>query len=169
MDTDTHYGTGDGFRAYWTARGDTVNGVAVDAAVIPALVVASNWIDGAYFGEFGGLKVGQRAQLLEWPRSGVQDTYGYYIDSAVVPREVENATYEAALRQLQTPGVFFKDYTQSKYKAASVTGAVSVQYRDGNAMDFQTQLPIVAAILHPLLTGIGAGGFSRMSGDVSRT
>lgn len=169
MDTDTHYGTGDGFRAYWTARGDAVNGVALDVAVIPALVIASNWIDGAYYGEFGGLKVGQRAQLLEWPRIGVQDSYGYYVDSTAVPREVEYATYEAALRQLATPGVFFKDYTPSKYKDASVTGAVSVRYNSGSAMDFQTQLPSVAAILHPLLNGIGRGGFSRMSGNVART
>jgi hypothetical protein len=167
---DPVYGDADGFKSYWNDRGQQAAIVAFDDSEInPALLIASGYLDAAFLSQFMGLKTGGRNQIREWPRIGVQDIYGYAIPSDVPPREVINATYEATFRQLQTPGVFFKDYTPSKYRSVSVSGAVSVVYAIGSsAYDVQTQMPALAAILLPILTGMGSGAFSPLSGRVSR-
>jgi hypothetical protein len=162
-----YYGTPAAFKTYWADRGNTVATSYDDTTqILPALLVASEWLDAAFLGRFGGLKVDGRSQVREWPRLGVQDIYGYAIDDASIPREVDAATYEAALRQILTPGIFFKDYTPGKYKNVTITGALSVEYATGNAYDFQTQMPQIAAILAPLLTG--NANVSSLSGSVAR-
>lgn len=169
MSDPLFYGDADGFEDYWNSRGRQAAIIAYDPTDIEAaLLVASEAIDASYISQFMGLKHGGRDQVREWPRDGVQDIYGYAIPNTVPPREVINATYEAALRQLLTPGVFFKDYNPSQYKSVSVSGAVSVVFNAGTAYDFQTQMPQIAAILYPILTGIGAGSFSTLSGGVGR-
>lgn len=166
---DPFYGTVDAFQAYWVDRGQQAAIIAFDDPEISAaLLVASGWLDAAFRSSFAGIKVGGRDQIRDWPRNGVQDIYGYYVPNDSIPREVQNATFEAALRQLQTPGVFFKDYTASKYKSVSISGAISVDFAIGSAYDFQTQMPAVAAILAPVLTAMGGGSFSSLSGGVGR-
>lgn len=165
---DPFYGTFEGFQAYWTDRANVIALAFEDDDVNAALLVGSEWIDAAFRASFAGTKVGQRAQIREWPRIGVVDIYGYVVDNSTAPAEVEKATYEAALRQLQTPGVFFKDYSPSKYKAVAISGAINVQYAIGTAFDFQTQMPQIAAVLAPILTAMGDGTFSGMSGAVGR-
>lgn len=168
-DTDTNYGNVSDFKTYWNNRGQqAVIIVFDDPTITAALLIASGYLDAAFLSQFMGLKSDGRAQLLEWPRIGVQDIYGYAIPSDVPPREIINATYECAFRQLQTPGIFFKDYTASKYKSVSISGAVSVDFAIGSAYDFQTQMPQIAAILLPILTGMGTGAFSPLSGAVGR-
>lgn len=166
---DPVYGDAAGFQSYWNDRGQQAAIIAYEAPDISAaLLVASGYLDAAFMSQFMGLKHGGRSQIREWPRDGVQDIYGYAIDNTVPPREVINATYEAALRQLQTPGIFFKDYNPSKYKSVAISGAVNVVFAIGSAYDFQTQMPQIAAILLPILTGMGAGAFSPSSGAVAR-
>lgn len=161
------YGTASGFKSYWTARGgDALIITTADDEVNIALLIASEWIDAAFRDLFAGIKIGGRDQIRELPRSGMQDIHGYSVASDVVPREGENATYEAAYRQLKTPGIFYRDYTPSKYKNVAVTGAISVQYRYGDAFDFQTQMPGVAAAIAPILKI--RGSFSNLSGNSSR-
>lgn len=160
------YGTAAGFKTYWTARGGDALVLATDDDQIEiGLLIASEWIDAAFRGQFEGLKVGGRNQIREWPRIGVQDIDGYYVGEAL-PREVENATYQAAYRQLKTPGIFYRDYTPSKYRNVAITGAISVQFAVGSAFDFQTQMPAIAAVLAPVL--IGGSSFSGLSGGSSR-
>lgn len=164
----TVYGDATGFQAYWAARGDLTAAAMDDFDINAALIVASEWLDAAFRSQFGGSKVGMRDQERDWPRVGAVDIYGYSVADTAIPREVLSATYEAAFRQMTTPGVFFKDYTQSKYKSVAISGAVSVEYATGAAYDFQTQFPQIAAILAPILTGAGAGGFSSLSGAIAR-
>jgi hypothetical protein len=165
-DSDTNYGTVAGFRTYFTARGTDVSAYSDDAAVLAALTVASSWLDARYRDGFPGWKVGLRPQILEWPRVGGLDIYGYSIDQSAPPLEVQNATYEAALRQLQSPGSLSKDFTPNKYEQARVEGAVNVKYVQYTAAsDVQTQLAIVDQILAPILTG---GVSNSLSGCVSR-
>lgn len=161
------YGTATGFRTYHTARGRDVSAYSDDAEVNAAGLVASEWLDAKYATMFPGLKVGQRDQIREWPRIGGYDRYGYLIASSSVPTEVENATYEAQLRELQAPGALVKDYTPPKYESVSIVGAISVKYRrvDG-AMDTQLEIPIVGQILAPILTG--CNNASSLSGGLSR-
>lgn len=162
------YGTDDGFTAYHSARGRAVQIADHDADEIAAArLVASEFIDGRYQASFPGTKIGMRAQVREWPRQGGSDRYGYAIASEVVPIEIDNATYEAAFRQLSSPGSLTKDWTPGKYKSVSVDGAVSATYATfGSAADVQTQYAIIDQILSPILTG--AGNSASLSGSISR-
>lgn len=161
------YGTAAGFKTYWMARGgDALILASADDEINIALLIGSEWIDAAFRDLFAGIKVGGRDQIRELPRSGMQDIHGYSVASNVVPREGENATYEAAYRQLKTPGIFYRDYTRSKYKNVAITGAVSIQFAVGSAYDFQTEMPAIAAVIAPILKIHGS--FSGLSGSSSR-
>jgi hypothetical protein len=143
------YGTQSGFSEYCAARGYSVAG---DAEIEKALLVASEFIDGRYTGPFVHTtrKTGERDQIREWPRQGVVDRYGYAVASDAVPREVVNATYEAAYRHL-TGTTLVADYTKSEYRRVAVDGAVSLEYADVNASDIQAQFKIIDMILAPLI------------------
>lgn len=162
------YGTNDGFTAYHTARGRAVQISDLDDAQITAArLVGSEFIDGRYAGAFPGLKVGMRAQVREWPRQGGSDRDGYNITSDTVPTEVENATYEAALRDAVQPGSLQIDWTPNEFKRVSVDGAVSVEYSTFTSPDdAQTQFIVIDRILAPVLTG--SGNVSMLSGAISR-
>lgn len=159
------YGTVAGFRAYHTARGRDVSAYDDDAVVSAALLVASEWLDATYRSSFKGLP-SVIGQADEWPRVGVYDDYGYAYPSDTVPSLIENAVYEAALRELQTPGTLTLDFTPGKYKRVSIAGSVSVDYAlPMQAADIQLQFPIIDQILSPLL---GGGNASALSGAVGR-
>lgn len=159
------YGTDAGFRTYHTARGSDVVAFT-DPAIAAARLVASEWLDSRYKRSFPGLKVGQRSQIREWPRTGAIDSNGYVIVSDSIPTEVENATYEAALRQLISPGSLSVDWTPNKYRRASVDGAVSVDYREfSSAAEVQTQFAIIDEILSVITC---ADDSSPLSGGVCR-
>lgn len=162
------YGDAAGFQAYWAARGGSTAAGLENEDIETALLIASEWIDRSFRAQFDGTKVGQRPQLREWPRNGAIDIDNHYIASDAIPREIISATYEAAMRHATTPGIFFKDYSPSKYKSVSISGALSVDYAIGSAYDFQTQFPAIAAILAPVLTGEGTGGYSGLAGSVAR-
>lgn len=148
-----NYGTVSGYRVYCDAR-NSLNSNEADDKIEAALLVASEWIDATYRASFPGLKVGMRAQVREWPRTGAQDIYGYEISQNSVPTEIENATYEAAHREIASPGSLSVDYTPAKYKSAQVDGAVSVEYRHfDSAAEAQVRIQIVDQILRPVLTG----------------
>jgi hypothetical protein len=148
-----NYGTAAGFRIYHAARDNPLPADAADDDYVTAkLLKASEWIDGRYRPGFGGLKVGGRDQVREWARSGAFDVYGYAISSDSVPTEVENATYEAALKEMNSPGVLAVDWTPTRYKSAAVVGAVSVTYATFNGvLDLQTHFAIVDQILSAIL------------------
>lgn len=167
---DEFYGTAQGAKDYFTLRGVMLPPRWEDDDDITGdLLVASEWLDGKYQPLFPGLKVGLRDQVREWPRVGANDIYGYYLPSDAVPREMINATYEAAIRQGRNPGSLTIDFTPGKYKRVSVDGAISVDYTQFTwAADVQTQIAIVEAILYPILTG-NSGNFSMLSGASVRT
>jgi hypothetical protein len=165
-----YYGTAAGFRAYHTARGRDMTAYASDPTVEAALLVSSEWLDGRYRGVLGGLKVGGREQVRECPRYNWFDVYGKTIASDSVPREMEYAAYEAALKQLVKPGALSIDFTPSKYKRASVDGAVSAEFATFNtSAEAQTKFAVIEQILSPILTGnLNGAGFSSLSGGTTR-
>jgi hypothetical protein len=163
----TIYGTAAGFRQYHEARGRDVSTYDADPAVEAALLVASEWLDNTHRSLFKGYKVGGREQVREWPRYSVFDHEGKAVASDTVPVEVENATYEAALRQLITPGALTLDYTPNKYRSVNIQGSVSVVYAGANgSVDIQTQYTIIEQMLDPLLGGTGS--MAVLSGPSSR-
>lgn len=162
------YGTTEGFKTYHTGRG---RAVAIadyeDEDIEAARLVGSEFVDGRYRLSFPGTKVGMRAQVREWPRVGGVDRDGYAITADVVPTEIENATYEAALRQLQAAGSLIRDYTPNRYSRVQVDGAVSATYNTFNsAADAQPQYVAIDQILSPILTG--SASVSSLSGPSAR-
>jgi hypothetical protein len=160
------YGTAAGFQAYHLARGRHTTQHHTDDVTV-ALLVASEWLDGAFGYRWPGYKVGNRQQQTrDWPRSWVQDREGYPVDATTVPTEIENATYEAALRHLQDETVLQSDYTPNRYKRVSIEGSVSAEYLSLSAEQVQVQFPVIGQILAPLLEG--NGGVSSISSGVVR-
>ena len=161
----SNYGTLAGFKTYHDARGN-VYSTLDDAQISAALLVASEWLDASYREAFPGCKAGQRAQIRDWPRTDAYDVNDDYLDYLVVPDEVINATYEAALRQGITPGSLSVDFTPNKYKKSSVDGAVFVEYMQYSyAEESQTKFMIVEEILSNILSG---GNSSNLSGSAVR-
>lgn len=179
------YGTAVNFTSYVTARGYAAV-VGNQAAIEAALLVASEWIDGKYrasfmappgysnirsyriYSDIGTFKTGGRFQVREWPRTGFVDIYGYAIDAYEIPREVENATYEVAYRQMTTPGSLYTDNAQSKYRRVSIDGAIAVEYAGASTMALQLDIPIVDEILSGLIGGGTGANLSGLSGRSQR-
>lgn len=144
------YGSDEGFTAYHEARNRDVSSIDTDD-IAAARLVASEWLDGRYLASFPGLRV-DPTQTRQWPRQGAVDIYGYAIPSTDVPVQVENATYEAALRELQKPGILNPDFAPNKYKRVSIDGAIAVDYVVfDSASDIAVQFPVIGQWLYPLL------------------
>lgn len=160
-----NYGTVAGADAYHQARGNVAWDGLDETEKEPALLRASEWIDGNYSLMFPGWKTGDRNQVREWPRVYAFDIGLNSIGTHEIPREVERATYEAALREAVTPGALSVDFVAADViRKASVEGAVSVEFGgDGSASAAQLVMPIVDAILAPILTGGRSG--SALSGS----
>jgi hypothetical protein len=152
-----HYGTEAAFEAYCARMGYTASSGDVD----PALERATAYLDGHYGARYPGKPTGGYAQVLGWPRTGVTDCHGYTVPSDTVPPAIENATYEAALRELATPSSLSPDVVTGQIKkSVSVEGAVSVTYADpeGGAIAGQTPtLTVVDNMLNCLLGGAVSG------------
>lgn len=117
-----------------------------------ALRRATTWIDGQYGARFSGSKTDGRAQALQWPRTGATDAGGFAIPAEEIPVEIVQATCEAAIRELAEPGALSPDVTPGKViAAASVSGAVSVQYAAGGGIDGQRP---VATTVEDILVGL---------------
>lgn len=140
---------------YHSDRGNTA-WTGSEAVKTAALVRASQYVDGRYRWRlksgrwqsmFRGSKAGGRAQALEWPRTGATDYEGNEIPDNEVPVEVEHATYEAALRELVTPGSLSPDYTASAQVTQETVGPVTVKYAESKETDNSTpNRPVVPAI-----------------------
>lgn len=162
-----YYGTLSDALAYHAARGnDPWAAAASDALREAALLRASEWIDASFRGRFCGYKTGLRAQLREWPRTGAVDIDCFQISQTEVPREVLNATYEAALRELASPGSLTPDYVASQQVISETVGPISTTYRsDVKQNDVRPVLHVVEDILSAL---IGDGRKVHLFGSVTR-
>lgn len=163
------YGTLAASKTYHAARGNTAWAAGADADLDIALLRGSEFIDYNFRARFPGVKTGARAQEREWPRSPAWDIELNSIPSTEVPTEVENSTYEAALRELANPGSLMPDITLGKQlKSARVEGAIDVEYTGVTGeQGMRPLLTIVAGILAPVLTGDGLG--SSLAGRTART
>lgn len=93
------YGTNDGFTAYASAAGYTVPVGDIGAA----RQRGSTYIDGTYGDRFSGLPTDGVEQERAWPRTGAT-AYGSALAGDIIPLRVVNASYEAALLEVRTPG-----------------------------------------------------------------
>lgn len=157
------YGSVSAADTYHTARGNTT-WTGDDATKTIALVRASDYIDGRYRYQlpsgawasmFRGTKTDGRSQDAEWPRTDATDYEGEEIADDTVPTEVLNATYEAALRELVTPGILSPDFVPSEQAKREKVGPVEVEYfgtmgADGKPAN-RPVIPAIDEILAPLL------------------
>lgn len=141
------YGDDDGFTAYAAAAGYTVP----TGTIAAARQRGSVFIDGLYGIRFTGTPTGGAAQEREWPRTGATDRYGNALPSDEVPVRVVNASYEAALLELQNPGsLSVVTSGTSLVKSERVEGVITVEY----AVSENTNLMDKAAPFSTLIDGI---------------
>ncbi|MGI4776950.1 MAG: DnaT-like ssDNA-binding protein [Janthinobacterium lividum] len=161
------YGTVTAANAYHQARGNTA-WIGSDAEKTAALLRASLYVDslgrrqtdsGAWNSLFSGTKDGGRAQSREWPRIRAFDFGGSAIDAATVPIEVEQATYEAALREVASPGSLNPDYVPASLVKREKSGPWEEEYfapGEGTNPN-QPLISIVLALLAPVMRSARSG------------
>lgn len=155
----TSYGDLTGATDYHAAHGNAAWSAATSDQQQQALLIASEWIDAQFGDQFAGYPTGKIDQERAWPRTNAYDVYGRVYADDEIPARVAQATYEVALRQVQSAGSLFKDFTPASYiKQLSVDGAVSLTYAGASGLaDVQVAIPAVGPILKPLLVDSSAG------------
>lgn len=149
----TIYGTLSGANDYHSERGNTT-WTGDDADKNIALLRGSEYIDAAYRSSFPGYPTDGRAQEREWPRSWAADIDGYDIPSDEVPVEVEQATYEAALRELVSPGSLMPDYDPASQNKREKVDVIEIEKSAPHGPSSVTPfINIIRGILAPVLTG----------------
>jgi hypothetical protein len=150
------YGTATASDNYHADRGNSAWAAATAANRLIARQRGTDYVDRSFRNRFPGLRTSDHTQIEEWPRTGA--TYyrtGESISSSVVPVEIENATYEAALRELATPGILLPDYTPSKQVTQQTVGPITTKFAvagaPSDAVPVVTQIAgILSGILRPL-------------------
>ena len=157
------YGTVAAADAYHAARANAA-WTGDDLAKQAALIRASVYIDGRYRkllasgvwqSLFPGVKTEGRGQAREWPRTGAEDYEGHAIPSDQVPVEVEQATYEAALRELVEPGSLSPDFvaasTVKRQKVGPIEEEFSVAAGADGAASVRPVISIIDEMIAPVL------------------
>lgn len=83
---------------------------------------AEAWIDGAYRDRFPGTKLAGRDQVAEWPRLNAYDSEGNLVEG--IPYEIQDATKEAAMREIKVPFSLTPDIVLGKEKVLTGVGSV---------------------------------------------
>jgi len=168
------------FKAYWL-RNYAVSAPTTDEAIEQALRRATRYIDGRYRDRFTGWRTTAVTQALEWPREGVSlyapagwgqywggfasSGYGYssgvVLGNAVIPQQLKDATAEAAIRELTSPGSLTPDQVPSKRVLRQAVGPISTEY--ANTTDTRPIVTLIDELLAPLLSRQSA-----LSGSLAR-
>ena len=153
------YGSVAAADAYHLARANAA-WVGDEAAKQAALIRASAYIDGKYQSQnscgrweslFSGTKTGGRAQALQWPRTGASDTEGHAIPADEVPIEIEQAAYEAALREIALPGSLSPDYVAARSIKREKVGPLETEFAVSDASSGAGSVRPVITIVDELL------------------
>ena len=156
----TLYGTLAAADTYHAERGNTT-WTGSDADKDAARLRATEYIDQAYRSSFPGYKTEQRDQDREWPRSDAFDIEGNYLDHTTVPIEVENATYEASLRELISPGSLLPDFNPGGQRKRVKVDVIEIEYAAPyGAESVVPIITIIQGILAPVLTGSLSSGIA---------
>lgn len=149
-----NYGTTTGANEYHLARGNAA-WVGTEEQKLAALTRASTYIDAlgqrmcgsAWVSAYPGVKTGGRGQELAWPRTGATDNDGIAILPDEVPREVEWATYEAALREITAAGSLSPDFVPSQQVKREKVDVLEVEYAvTSNTNGSNPNLPVISTV-----------------------
>lgn len=175
----SNYGTQNGADTYHSDRGNTAWADLSSEAKLAALVRGTDYIDqmyrvklksGRWVSQFTGKK-STVEQDREWPRDDAKDYEGNLIADGTTPEAIENATYEAALREAASPNSLMPDFTSTTARGPvtqQTVGPITVKYADltQNTTGYENRppnmpiIPSIEAILAPYLkptacTGVG--------------
>jgi len=146
-----------GAKSYWDGIGFDYSGYS-DTEIEQALRRATRWLDGRYRRMFPGERTNGRSQALEWPRSSVTDADGNDVASDEIPVEIENATAEAAKREVAgttlSPDVTLADTVKSER-----VGPISTEY--AAIPSTAAQRPTVLAVEEALGSLFPVGGATK--------
>lgn len=140
--------------SYHATRGATVWAAADNVAKEAAIVRATTWVDATYRTRFPGARLNGRAQALEWPRRDARDAAGESIASDEVPREVAEATIEAALREIQAPNSLSPDVTPGQTK--TLVQVEGLRWKPNGRSGMNAQKPVLYAVDGIMATLVGA-------------
>lgn len=149
-------------KSHWDATGFNYSAYS-DAEIEQALRRATRWIDGRYRWRFPGVRANGREQALEWPRKkpdgdAVKDRDGNDVALAEIPREVVQATAEAARREVA--GVTLSpDVTAAETVQSERVGPLEVEYAAIPTTD--ARRPTILAVEEILSALFAAGGTTR--------
>lgn len=141
------YGDDAGFTAYMTAAGYVVPAGTISAARQRGSV----YVDGTYAARFPGVPTGGVDQEREWPRTGAEDFYGNAIDPSAVPQRVINASYEAALIELQNPGSLSVTFDPAQRVKRQKVDTIEREFFDPAAGSFFAPNAPVSSIIEGIL------------------
>ncbi|MDY8108262.1 DnaT-like ssDNA-binding protein [Fulvimarina sp. 2208YS6-2-32] len=151
------YGTDDGLTAYATA-----NGLIMPAGgnITAARQRGSLFVDGVYGDRFSGRPTDGAAQDREWPRTGASDTYGNVITPDLVPARVEYAVYEAAIAEINNPGILSPVVIAAERVKREKVGPLETEFFEGAdaAKDAIPSITAIDGLLRPLLVPVAGYG-----------
>ncbi|MBV1814520.1 hypothetical protein KTT58_17385 [Pseudomonas viridiflava] len=148
--------------AYHAARGNSA-WTGEDMAKQAALIRASAYIDGRYRklmasgmwqSLFPGVKTEGRGQAREWPRTGAEDYEGNPIPDDQVPTEVEQATYEAALREIAQPGSLSPDFVAATMVKREKVGPLETEFAIATGADAAGSVRPVISIIDEMIAPV---------------
>lgn len=133
--------------AYHAAHGNAAWALAVESDREAALVRATAFLDGSFGGRWPGERYSQD-QALDWPRCYAWDRDGWPLTD--VPQGIVNATCEAALVELASPGALSKK-NEIGLKSLSV-GSISKTWTGASA-SVATAYPAIRQALARIIKG----------------
>lgn len=122
-----------------------------------ALIRGTTFVDGVFGDRFPGNRTYRRSQGLSWPRYPAYDSEGNFISSDVLPKEYVQACFEAAVRELVTPGVLSPDIIAGERLTVETIGPLTFEYAlPQGSTDIRTIATLIHEILKPILTDLGS-------------
>lgn len=123
-----------------------------------ACIRASATLDLMYRMAYPGYRTVGRNQAMEWPRTAAYDYEGIIISTGVVPKEIQQATCELAIRELAEPGSTAPDLDRGGQIQSFRAGSVAVTY--GAGATAQTVFSVVEGIMASLIGTASPFAFS---------
>jgi len=129
---------------YGSAAGETPE------LVEAALRRATMYIDLKYIDKWIGYRTTGRTQALAWPRTVTNRGYREFLGIDEIPREIIQATCEAAIRELSSPGSLMPDYVSAERIIREKVGPIETQYAASGSP--VPQVPIIDNLLRSLVS-----------------
>lgn len=125
-----------------------------------ALIRGAEALDGMYEGRLPGWRTFLREQMTAWPRTDAYDRDENVIDNDAIPQEWINASIEAAVRELASPGSMQPDLARGGAIKRVKAGSAEVEWSDG--ADATTTWTKIDQMLAPLfVNAMPLGMFAR--------